>query len=67
MMCDLPVLLQPFSYLGCVEGPPPLPCILQKCVIAEWPGWFVFEKRLKVVKMAKTDKMFLNGSKWSNS
>ena len=36
------------------EGPL-LPCILQKCVIAEWPGWFVFEKRLEVVKMAKTD------------
>ena len=33
------------------------PCILQKCVIAEWPGWFVFGKRLKVVKMAKTDKI----------
>ena len=32
-------------------------CILQKCVIAEWPGWFVFEKRLKVVKMAKTDNI----------
>ena len=41
------------------EGEPLPPCILQKCVIAEWPGWFVFEKRLKVVKMAKKDKNIL--------
>ena len=53
-----PILLRPvLCTVLLTEGPPPPPCILQKCVISEWPGWFVFEKRLKVVKMAKKDKI----------
>ena len=50
---------------GRVCPAPPTHCILQKCVIAEWPGWFVFEKRLKVVKITKTDfKMAQNGQNY---
>ena len=47
--------LDPISTPVLCTVPPP-PCILQKCVIAEWPGWFVLEKRLKVVKWPKKIK-----------
>ena len=63
-MHNLPILLLIISneqggalHLLCI--------VLRECVIAEWPRWFVFERRLKVVKMAETDKKFQNGSKWS--